>query len=151
MYFSGILVVHFRFEITCIFCHFGMIRLQLETLSVLGFLRPESASATKRFSGKQKFVKILRKSLQKTTNLSKNLEKYLQRSIFLVTLQTLNLQFYRKNELHCKYHLIGFRTFYEHLLQNKPQRKKVTVLKFNVCYVAQGILPFIFRLYTLFV
>ena len=34
------IAVYFRFEITCIFCHFSKIRFPFETLSILDFLRP---------------------------------------------------------------------------------------------------------------
>ena len=51
----------------------------------------------------------------------------------MVKLQALNLQFCRKNVLHCKYLLICLCMFYEPLLQNIPQRKRVTILKFTVC------------------
>ena len=114
-------------------------------------LRPRKA-ATKRFSWKQNFLKF-QETQSKTTNLSKIIAKYLQRSIYLVKLQTLNLQFCRRNELQCKYLLFGFCTFQEHLLQNRPQRnleiqKFKTIQKFNVCYVVQGILLFIFSRYS---
>ena len=33
------IAVYFRFEIICIFCHYGTIRFPFETLSILGFLR----------------------------------------------------------------------------------------------------------------
>ena len=51
-------------------------------------------------------------------------------------MQTLNLQFPQKNVLHCKYLLISLCSFWEYLLQNTPQRKKVTILKFATCYIA---------------
>ena len=42
-------------------------------------------------------------------------------------------------------------TFQEHLLQNRPERKKETILKISVCYVAQDILLSIVGCYSLFV
>ena len=75
----------------------------------------------------------MRNSLQKTTNLSKNLGKYLQRNIFLVKPSTCS--FCRKNELHCKFLSNALCSFQEHLFQNRPPSKNVTILKFNLCYI----------------
>ena len=47
----------------------------------------------------------------------------------MVKLQILSLQSCRKNDFPC---FVGLFKFQEHLLQNIPERKKATTLKFNV-------------------